>query len=237
MSPRQRLVLGSTVAIALAMSACSGSDDAADTTASSPTAQPSETTVADSAPTSDPTTSAAPSTVAATEPTTSEVAPATNESATTAETTTAPPPSDAPSTPDEEVATAIEFFEQQWKECLRTLPDCDEVVVADRRLGDVNVETAITASLFNDSDYRAVRIEELDYRVDEVTVADDGATAQAVVCVTDPVEITQADGTPVDGMYLTSVQEFGLELQNDEWAWSTRTIGDTFEGEENSVCV
>ena len=51
---------------------------------------------------------------------------------------------------------AIEFFEEQWKECLRTLPSCDEVAVADRRLGDVNVETAITASLFNQNNYAVV---------------------------------------------------------------------------------
>lgn len=227
MTPKLHRSVAALAASAVLAAGCSGSDNAdpADTTA-----QTSTETVATNPTTTDPPSTDPPATdPLATDPP-ATVPPATDPPATE-------PPGTEPTTPEREVEQAIEFFEEQWKECLRTLPNCDEVAVADRRLGDVNVETAITASLFNQSEYRALRIEELEYRVDGVTVTDGGTTALATVCVTDPVEIAQADGTAVDGAYLTSFQEFELELRDGAWAWTTRTIGDIFEGEENSECV
>ena len=227
MTPKlHRSVAALATAVVLA-AGCSGSDDAdpADTTAQTST----ETVATDPTVTDPPATDPPPADPPSTDPP-ATVSPATAPPATN-------PPVTEPTTPGGEVEQAIEFFEEQWKECLRTLPSCDEVAVADRRLGDVNVETAITASLFNQNNYRALRINQLEYRVDEVTVSDEGTTARATVCVTDPVEITEADGTAVDGTYLTSFQEFELELRDGEWAWTTRTIGDSFEGEENSECV
>ena len=216
---RSVAALAATAAIA---AGCSGSDgaDSADTSAPTSIETPATDPLATDPPATDPPSTDPPATVSP-----ATVPPATN------------PPVTEPTTRGGEVEQAIEFFEEQWKECLRTLPSCDEVAVADRRLGDVNVETAITASLFNQNDYRARRADELDYRADEVTISDDGTTARATVCVTDPVEITEADGTAVDGAFLTSFQEFELQLRDSEWNWATRTIGDTFEGEENSACV
>lgn len=222
MTPKLHGSVAALAAAAVLAAGCSGSDDTepADTTTQTSTEIVATNPTATDPPATDPPPTDPPATVSpATDP------PDTN------------PPVTEPTAPEAGVEQAIEFFEEQWKECLRTLPSCDEVAVADRRLGDVNVETAITASLFNQNDYRALRIDELEYRVDEVTISDDGATAQATVCVTDPVEITEADGTVVDGAFLTSFQEFELQLRDSEWNWATRTIGDTFEGEENSACV
>lgn len=232
MTPKLHRSVAALATAAVLAVGCSGSDDAdsADTTAQTSTETvATDPTATDRPATDPPATDPPPTDPPSTDPP-ATVSPATDPPATN-------PPVTEPTTPEGEVEQAIEFFEEQWKECLRTLPSCDEVAVADRRLGDVNVETAITASLFNQNNYRALRIDELEYRVDEVTVSDEGTTAHATVCVTDPVEITEADGTAVDGAYLTSFQEFELELRDGEWAWTARTIGDSFEGEENSECV
>jgi hypothetical protein len=145
------------------------------------------------------------------------------------------PPVTDPTTPEGEVEQAVEFFEQQWKECLRALPNCDVEAAAERTRGDVNGDTLSTATAFNANDYRAQNIEDLDYRVDAVALSDDGVTAIATVCVTDPVAIVEADGTPVDARFVTSVQEFGLEVRDGEWNWVTRTI--VGETEEDNQCA
>jgi hypothetical protein len=151
--------------------------------------------------------------------------------------TTAPSTTEA-ATPAAEIEAVIEAQEQQWKECLSALPECDTVAVGQGLGGDVGVETAFTAELWNGNGYTASRVDELEYRVDEVMIGEDETTARATVCVTDPVQINEADGTPVNASYQTSIQEYGFILQDGDWVWVERTpIGDFAEGEENSLCT
>jgi hypothetical protein len=228
MTPKlHRSVAALATAVVLA-GGCSGSDDADSADTSAPTS--TETVATDPPATDPPSTDPPPTDPPATDP------PATDPPATDPPATD--PPVTDPTTPEGEVEQAVEFFEQQWKECLRALPNCDVEAAAERTRGDVNGDTLSTATAFNANDYRAQNIEDLDYRVDAVALSDDGVTAIATVCVTDPVAIVEADGTPVDARFVTSVQEFGLEVRDGEWNWVTRTIvGDVGETEEDNQCA
>jgi hypothetical protein len=215
------------------IASCSSSDGESSATTEDLSGRPGNSvTVTTSEPTGssvDAPTSSAPATAATDVETTTSVAASTEAPTTVVD-----------DTPEGGVIASVEFFEQQWKTCLSTLPDCDMVAATERRGGDVNVETNITAELFISNDYRASRIEELDYRVDAVTIAADGVTATATVCVTDPVGIAKADGTPVNDAYLSSIEKYGLEVRagDSEWTWITRTpIDGPVEGAENSICV
>jgi hypothetical protein len=135
------------------------------------------------------------------------------------------------------VAETIGIIEQQWQECLRTLPNCDPLAASALRTGDDNAAVQGTALRWNRENYRTSNIEALSYRVDSVVLDVAAGTAAVVLCVTDPVILTEADGTVVDDKFYTSVQDWELELVDGVWKSSNRTIrGEAVVGEENDLC-
>lgn len=177
-----------------------------------------------------------------TTPATSEHTASPSTSPATTENTqlTLPSTSEVPlaNTPEEEVVQAVAFFEEQWKECLRNLPNCDQTVATDRRLDQEAFVASTTAGGWNQNDYRTSNIDALDYRVDAVVVGPAGDTATAVVCVTDPIVLTEADGTVIDGEFYSSIADWNLSLIDGVWWLEARTVrGETSTGEENNVCA
>ena len=235
---------GLIVALALAGAACSSSDggdadNSAASTESAPTSSVDttdapEVTTGSSAATTTATTEEPTVDTTAAPPTTTEPAPttpATDPPSTTA--TTAPDPE----TPEDEIVQAVEFFEQQWKTCLSELPNCDTLAVADRR-GREDVGTIQSQAIrWNQNDYRVENIDAYSYEVRSVTVAGDEATAE--VCVTDPLVLTEADGTVVDDGYFSYFLDWTLTRRDDGQWWVESRIqnGEEFVGEENDVCA
>lgn len=229
-------IVAATLAVSL-LAACSGSDDATETTSpaeiSTETTPPPTTEDPPIGTTASDTTDAPPTETPA--PETTEAPPVETSAP---ETTEARPTTTSEDDVDDDVIAAIAFFEEQWKECLRTLPNCDTQAVVTRRVREEVSGTQANAIRWNQNDYRASNIDALEYRVDEVAVDVQAGTAVATVCVTDPVVLTEAGGTVVDDEYYTSIKTWDLTLIDDVWNSELRTnVGETAVGEENDLCA
>jgi len=216
-------------AIAVVLLASCSSDSGESTT--EPVASSSTTAQASTTP--PPATTEAPSATSTTPSSTTTSPPATTD----APTDTSPSLFE-PGTPEFEVDETISILEQQWKECLRTLPNCDPLAASALRTGDDNAAVQGTALRWNRETYRTSNIDALSYRVDQVVIDIAAGTASVVLCVTDPVILMEADGTVVDDKFYTSIQDWELELVDGVWKSSNRTIrGEAVVGEENDLCV
>lgn len=240
---RRNLSRRATLAIVAALFAasCSGSNEAASTTTEDLSRRPgatgdvSEPTSTETTTTAEAATTTEPEPVATTEP-----APPATEAATTtaAEPATTTVPSAAESDEEQGVVDAVAFFEEQWRSCVSAVPSCDVNTVGARRQVDEANLAVSEAVRFNNNDYRISNIDQLSYRVDDVTIADDATTAQATVCVTDPIVVTEADGTIVDDRFLSSTQQWDFALDDEMWTLAARTIvGDIAEGADANVCT
>jgi hypothetical protein len=181
--------------------------------------------------------------VSETDPVTTDPVATTTEpevAATAPETTTtvesAPATSPAAETPEAEVADAIQFFNQQWQTCLEQLPNCDlDAVMARRGIADVGVVQG-EAIRFNNNDYRAANIDAYVYHPSNIVV--DGTSATADVCVTDPIVLTEADGTIVDDTYFSYVLVWTLSKPADVWIVESReSVSEYVTGAENDLCA
>ena len=215
-------------AIAVLLLASCSSDSGESTT--EPT---SSSTTGEASTTPPPATTEAPSTTSTTQSSTTTSPPATTDAPT--DTT---PSLFEPGTPEFEVDETIEILEQQWQECLRSLPNCDQIAASERTTGDERTQIQGDALSWNSNRYVASNFDALDYRVDTVTIDPDGLAATAIGCVIDPVVLTESDGTIVDDRFLSSITEWRLLFIDDVWmAESSSTQGEAGVGPEANLCA
>ena len=216
------------ITAALLIVACSGSETSSSADVTDPASSVDPTPVV----TAEVETTVAPTTTEPISSTTAE--PVETDPTTTVEETTTTAAGD---TPEAEVLAAIEFFEQQWKTCLEALPTCDTLAVTERR-GREDVGTIQGQAIrWNQNDYRVENANAYNYDVQTVSV--DGSEATAQVCVTDPLRLTESDGTVVDDNYFTYILDWTLTRRDDgEW-WVESRIqnGEEFVGQENDICA
>lgn len=228
------------VAAAVIVAACSGSDSASTTevnettpaTVSVPPTDPVETDrVVDTAATS--VTTATTNSSLSTEPLSTNEPTATDPSTTLGSATTV-----VGETPETEVVAAIEFFEAQWETCLSELPACDQNAASERRQGGEVSNVQSNALRWNQNGYQASNVEALDYQVNDVQLNDPADAAVVVVCVVDPVALTEADGTVVDDNFYSSIVDWELQLVDGVWTSIARTTrGEAVVGEESNLCA
>lgn len=221
------------ITAALVIAACSGSETSSTTDVTDPASSVDTAPVAtDEVDTTTASTTTGP--VVETTPDTTVESVEADPPTTVAETITTA----AADTPEAEVVAAIEFFEAQWETCLNELPSCDQVAATVRRQGEEVANVQSNALRWNQNDYRASNVEALDYQVDEVSIDSAAGTAVAVVCVIDPVALTEADGTVVDDNFYSSIVDWNLELVDDVWTSTARTTrGEAVVGEEGNLCA
>jgi hypothetical protein len=143
-----------------------------------------------------------------------------------------------PGTPEFEIDQTIGLIEQQWQECLRTLPNCDQIAASERTTGDERTQIQGDALSWNSNGYETSNFDALDYRVDTVIIDPDGLVATAIGCVTDPVILTESDGTIVDDRFLSSITEWRLLFIDGVWtAESSSTQGEAGVGPEANLCA
>ena len=215
------------IATAVAMVAsCSGNDEAAPTTEDL-SGRPGNSVTA-SAPES---TASVSSTTEALPTTTSDAGPTTTPEATTSPTVT-------DDTPEGQVTAAIEFFEDQWRTCLNTIPACDLDAVTERRIGAEDPRTFNAAVGYNSSGNTSAGADDVQYFVESVTFADDN-TATTSMCIEDGVSLFAADGSVVDDRFLSSKQTWFLSRDSEGvWQLEDRQVDSDFvEGQESSVCA
>lgn len=239
---RHRTRIMSLIAVAtITAASCSGSDETSSTTEDL-SRRPGDADVV-SSPASETTEPVPNVSSTATEPDQSTV-PVSEAPDSTEETNTAAPEpevtesSTTESSEEQAVVDAVEFFEDRWKVCLSTLPNCDQNAASEQRQGEEVTNVQSNAIRWNQNEYRASNIDALDYRVDEVQLDSDAGTAVAVVCVVDPVSLTEADGTVVDDLFYSSIVDWELEQVDGVWTSTRRTTrGEAVVGEENNLCV
>ena len=222
-----RIVAFAAIAVVLLASCSSESGEST----TEPVASPPTTAQASTTP--PPATTEAPSTTSTPPSSTATSPPATTDAST--DTT---PSLFEPGTPEFEVAETIGILEQQWQECLRTLPNCDQIAASERTTGDERTQIQGDALSWNSNGYEASNFDALDYRVDTVTIDSDGLAATAIGCVTDPVVLTESDGTIVDDRFLSSITEWRMLLIDGVWnAESSSTQGEAGVGPEANLCA
>lgn len=143
-----------------------------------------------------------------------------------------------PSTPEELVIAAVQFFEDQWKTCLDTIPSCDLDAVVARRSGEERDAVTIAAAGYNNNGYTTQTTDGVTYQVTSIEVSEQTAVAQ--VCVIDAAALFESDGTTVvDDRFLSSNQTWSLTQGEDGiWTLNDRSLsGELVEGEEANVCA
>jgi hypothetical protein len=170
---------------------------------------------------SDGTTTTAATTTTAT-PSTSTTA---ERTTTTAGSTASPTSTSTTLDPTEQaeldVREAVALAQETFSACLVAMPSCDPSTLAVARAGDLLERNTARINEWNAAGYTVRNRDQFRYVIEEVTLAPDGATATALVCIADGSDLVQPGAGPggadviIDDSFTSGRESWDMRLDPD----------------------